>query len=59
MKNLIVIGHPDKKSFCYNGIFKTIQAELTKHKEDIEIIDLYKDESFYQKRKKSFNITKT
>ena len=23
-KHLIVIGHPDHKSFCYNGIYKTI-----------------------------------
>ena len=28
MQNLIVVGHPDKKSFCYNGIFKTIQESL-------------------------------
>lgn len=43
MKNLIVIGHPDKKSFCYNGIMKTIKRELKKHNEEIEIIDLYRD----------------
>ena len=43
MKNLIVIGHPDKKSFCYNGIMKTIKRELKKHDEEIEIIDLYRD----------------
>jgi len=42
-KHLIVIGHPDKKSFCYNGIFKTIKRELKKHKETFEIIDLYED----------------
>jgi len=42
-KHLIVIGHPDQKSFCYNGIFKTIKRELKKHKEDFEIIDLYED----------------
>ena len=39
MKNLIVIGHPDINSFCYNGIFKTVE----KRKEDLEIIDLYRD----------------
>ena len=22
-KILIVVGHPDKKSFCWNGIYKT------------------------------------
>jgi NAD(P)H dehydrogenase (quinone) len=43
MKNLIVIGHPDKDSFCYNGIMKTIKRELRKHKEPIKVIDLYRD----------------
>ena len=45
MKNLIVIGHPDKKSFCYNGILKTLKRELSKHKgkEKLHIIDLYRD----------------
>ena len=28
MKSLIVIGHPEENSFCYNGIFKTILKEL-------------------------------
>ena len=28
MKNLIIIGHPDMNSFCYNGIFKTVKNEL-------------------------------
>ena len=51
MKNLIVIGHPDKKSFCYNGILKTLTRELRKHKkkEQIKIIDLYRD-SFQRPR---------
>jgi putative NADPH-quinone reductase len=43
VKNLIVIGHPNKDSFCYNGILKTIKRELNKHNEEIEIIDLYND----------------
>ena len=45
MKNLIVIGHPDKKSFCYNGILKTLTRELRKHKkkEQLKVIDLYRD----------------
>ena len=53
MKNLIVIGHPDKKSFCYNGILKTLTRELRKYKkkEQVKIIDLYRD-SFEQPRKK-------
>ena len=43
MKNLIIIGHPDKKSFCYNGIMKTIEATLKQNKEETCIIDLYKE----------------
>ena len=42
MKNLLIIGHPDKNSFCFNGIFKTILNELKNNSEDIEIIDLYR-----------------
>ena len=42
-KHLIVIGHTNEKSFCYNGIMKTIKRELQKHDEEIEIIDLYRD----------------
>ena len=44
MKNLIVVGHPNQNSFCYNGIFKTIQSTLKKHNEDVKVIDLYRDE---------------
>ena len=36
MKNLIIIGHPNVESFCYDGIFKTINRELSKNKEEIE-----------------------
>jgi len=43
MKNLIIIGHPDKKSFCYNGIKKTIEETLKQNKEEIHTIDLYKE----------------
>jgi len=43
VKNLIVVGHPNETSFCYNGIFKTIKRELKKNKEEIEIVDLYRD----------------
>lgn len=43
MKNLIVVGHPNENSFCYNGIFRTIKRELKKNKEEIEIVDLYRD----------------
>tara|TARA_Y100000768_G_C23753994_1_gene575294 strand:+ start:92 stop:670 length:579 start_codon:yes stop_codon:yes gene_type:complete len=43
MKNLIIIGHPDKNSFCYNGIYKTIKNELIENAEDVKTIDLYRD----------------
>ena len=42
-KHLIVIGHPDHKSFCYNGIYKTIVRQMKKHKENYKVIDLYED----------------
>ena len=43
MKNLIVVGHPDKNSFCYNGIYKTITKEIKNSDQELEIIDLYRD----------------
>tara|TARA_B110000003_G_scaffold73479_1_gene74892 strand:- start:12042 stop:12620 length:579 start_codon:yes stop_codon:yes gene_type:complete len=43
MKNLIIIGHPDKSSFCYNGIFLAIKNTLEKNNQEIKIIDLYRD----------------
>ena len=49
MKNLIVIGHPDRQSFCYNGIFSTIKSEIEASREELEIIDLYR-ESFTRPR---------
>ena len=51
MKNLIIVGHPNTESFCYDGIFKTVKNQLSKNKEDIEIIDLYTD-SFTRPRTK-------
>ena len=52
MKNLIVVGHPNEKSFCYNGIMKTIERELKKKDgEEIEIIDLYREEFHSSDRK--------
>lgn len=41
MNNLIIISHPDKTSFCYNGIMPAICKTLEKNKESIKIIDLY------------------
>ena len=54
MKNLIVIGHPDKQSFCYNGIFKKVKSEIELRNENLEIIDLYRD-SYLRPRKKLIN----
>ena len=42
-KHLVVIGHPDRKSFCFNGIFSTIIRELESNGETFEIIDVYDD----------------
>ena len=43
MNNLVIVSHPDKKSFCYNGIFRTILDEIKGTKENLEIIDLYNE----------------
>ena len=40
---LIVVGHPDKKSFCWNGIYKTATRQMRKHKQSYRVIDLYRD----------------
>jgi putative NADPH-quinone reductase len=48
MNNLIIIAHPDKNSFCYNGILKTIEKTLRKDQEELHCIDLYdENKSFY------------
>lgn len=44
MKNLIIIGHPNQESFCYDGIFKTIKKTLFANNEFVRIIDLYGDD---------------
>lgn len=54
MKNLIVIGHPNTDSFCYNGILKTIQNTLLLNGEEVEVIDLYRD-SFARPRTNLMN----
>lgn len=43
MNNLIIIAHPDKQSFCHNGIFKTVYNTLIEHKENVDVIDLYEE----------------
>lgn len=42
-KHLVVIGHPDKKSFCHNGIFKTIIRQMKKYNSNYKVVDLYED----------------
>tara|TARA_Y200000002_G_scaffold383267_1_gene404608 strand:+ start:2046 stop:2639 length:594 start_codon:yes stop_codon:yes gene_type:complete len=41
--NLIIIGHPDKSSFCYNGILKTMTKRFEYWSQDYKVIDLYED----------------
>ncbi len=43
MKNLVIIGHPDQSSFCYNGIFKTVVDSLEATQQEYKVIDLYRD----------------
>jgi putative NADPH-quinone reductase len=43
MNNLLIVAHPDKQSFCHNGIFKTIYQTLVDNNENVEVIDLYEE----------------
>ena len=47
MNNLIIIAHPDKKSFCYNGISNTIEATLRSKNETVHVIDLYQENTTF------------
>jgi putative NADPH-quinone reductase len=47
MKNLIIVAHPDRKSFCYAGIVRTIVKTLKVNKEDVKIIDLYAENTTF------------
>lgn len=47
MKNLIIVAHPDRKSFCYSGIVRTIVKTLKVNKEDVKIIDLYAENTTF------------
>ena len=51
MKNLIIIGHQDQNSLCYDGIFKTIKTSIESKGQDLKVIDLYSD-SFTRPRTK-------
>jgi len=44
MNNLIIIAHPNRESFCFNGIHKTIYKTLQEANESIRVIDLYDDD---------------
>ena len=44
MNNLIIIAHPNKESFCYSGIYKTILLTLLKKNESVKVLDLYGDD---------------
>ena len=51
MNNLVIIGHPDKKSFCHNGIFNTINNTLSKYDhQNLKKIDLYDDKLHRDKK---------
>ncbi len=43
MKALIIIGHPETDSFCYDGIFRTIKTILENKKVEIKTIELYQE----------------
>lgn len=51
MKNLVIIAHPEKNSFCYNGIFKMVKECIETSNQELKIIDLYRD-SFTRPRDK-------
>lgn len=55
MNNLIIIAHPDNKSFCYSGIMETIKAELLFKHEWVSVIDLYQDNDTYSFSKEKVN----
>ena len=51
MNNLVIIGHPDKNSFCHNGIFKTISKILDDHpNQKLQTVDLYEDKLHRDKK---------
>lgn len=49
-KHLIIIGHPDKKSFCHNGIFKTVVRQMKRYSSNYRVIDLYDDKLHRNKK---------
>ena len=50
MNNLVIVGHPDKQSFCDNGIYKTIKTTFNDFEtQKVKYIDLY-DDKFHRNR---------
>jgi len=43
MNNLIIVAHPNKESFCFNGIANTVKKELEHNRESVYLIDLYRE----------------
>lgn len=43
MRALIIISHPNQDSFCYNGIYRTINHILSDSGIEAKVIDLYED----------------
>jgi putative NADPH-quinone reductase len=48
MNNLIIVGHPNKESFCYNGIANTIKETLEQNKESVYFVDLYAENKGFE-----------
>jgi len=48
MKNLIVVGHPNKDSFCTSGIARTIKETLEQNNQDVYVIDLYAENKTFE-----------
>tara|TARA_A100001037_G_scaffold104529_1_gene95029 strand:+ start:3621 stop:4205 length:585 start_codon:yes stop_codon:yes gene_type:complete len=50
LNNLVIVGHPDKQSFCHNGIYKTIKTTFNDFEtQKVKYIDLY-DDKFHRNR---------
>lgn len=49
-KHLIIVGHPDKKSFCHSGIYRTIIRQMKIHNSEYKLIDLYEDKLHRDKK---------
>ena len=48
MNNLIIIGHPNKESFCYSGLAKTIKESLEQSRESVYFVDLYAENKGFE-----------